>query len=52
MKDILWMFERLLHDKLYTKRKKCEFPKQEVEYLGHIVKDGHMLIGPTRTEAI
>ena len=34
------------------KKKKCKFSKQEVEYLGHIVKDGHMLVDPTKIEAI
>ena len=40
-------FWRLHHDKLYAKRKNYKFTKQEVEYLGHMVKDVHVLIDPT-----
>ena len=43
---------RLHSNKLYAKRKKCKFTKQEVEYLGHIVKDIHVLVDPTKTEAV
>ena len=51
-RDLQWNFERLCHDKLYSKRKKCKFAKQEVEYLGYITKDGNMFEDPTKTEAV
>ena len=51
-RDLWWTFERLYPNKLYAKRKKYKFAKQKVEYLGHIVKDGHMLIDPAKTDAV
>ena len=51
-RDLRWTFERFYHNKLYTKRKKYEFAKQEVEYLGYIIKDSHMIVDPTKIEAV
>ena len=51
-RDLWWTFERLCYNKLYAKRKKYEFTKQEVEYLGHIVKAGYVFVDPTKTEAV
>ena len=48
----MWTLERLCHDKLYTKKKKCKLAKQKVEYLDHIVKDGHVFGDPAKTEAM
>ena len=51
-RDIRWTFERLHPNNLYAKRKKCDLTKQEVEYLGQIIKDSYMLVDPTKTEAL
>ena len=33
-------------------KNKCEFAKHQVEYLDYIVKDGHVLVDPTKREAV
>ena len=37
-----WVFQRLVDNKLFATRKKCEFGKSEVKYLGHIVGSGRL----------
>ena len=51
-RNLQWTFERLCHNKLHAKRKKCKFAKQEVEYLGHIIKDGYVFGDPTKIEEV
>lgn len=44
--------EILRTNKLYAKRSKCEFLKDEVEYLGHVVKNGTVGMDPRKVEAV
>jgi hypothetical protein len=37
---------------LYLKLKKCAFMVPEVEYLGMVIKEGHVAIDPTKLAAI
>ena len=46
------VFERLRENKLYAKLKKCEFAKQEVQYLGHIVSENSIKPEEDKIKAI
>ena len=46
------VFARLREHKLRVKISKCEFGKQQVEYLGHIVGHGQVRMDPSKVQAI
>jgi len=46
------VFDLLRQNKLYVKLSKCEFFKQEVEFLGHIVGNGQIKMCPSKVDAI
>ena len=46
------VLEHLWKHKLLLKLEKCFFDKVEVEYLGMIVKEGHVRMGPVKLAAI
>ena len=46
------VFERLKENKLYAKLKKCEFAKQEVQYLGYIVSQNSIKPEEDKVKAI
>jgi len=46
------VLKTLKEQKLYAKLKKCEFWLEEVQFLGHIVTKGGILVDPAKTEAI
>lgn len=46
------MLERLREKRFYAKRRKCEFAKREIRYLGHLVRDGTVAVDPAKTEAV
>jgi Reverse transcriptase (RNA-dependent DNA polymerase)/RNase H-like domain found in reverse transcriptase len=56
LKDHISMVQRVLQvlrtHQLYLKPEKCKFHKQEVEYLGHIVSKGTVLMDPTKVAAV
>jgi Reverse transcriptase (RNA-dependent DNA polymerase) len=56
LKDHISMVRRVLQvlrtHRLYLKPEKCEFHKQEVEYLGCIVSKGTVSIDPTKVAAV
>ena len=37
---------------MYVKKEKCFFAKQEVEFLGHRIKDGKLMMDPAKVQAI
>ncbi|KAI4313285.1 hypothetical protein L6164_026276 [Bauhinia variegata] len=44
---------QVLHDnELYIKLEKCSFAQQEVEFLGHKIKDGKLMMDPAKVQAI
>ena len=45
-------FERLRQHKLQAKLKKCEFGKQRVKYLGHIVGSGELRVDSEKVAAV
>ena len=47
-----WTFECLHSKKLYTGRAKCIFGQTWVEYLGHIVGGGIVVVDPAKTHSI
>ena len=46
------VLERMQEEDLHLKLAKCTFDQMEVEYLGLIVKDGEVLMDPTKLKAI
>src|SRR5262249_53936870 len=44
--------ELLRKNQLYAKKKKCEFAKTQVEFLGHIVSEQGLLVDPHKVDAI
>ena len=38
--------------KLYAKLSKCEFWKEEVKFLGHLVSKGGIAVDPSKMEAV
>jgi hypothetical protein len=47
-----WVLERLREKKLYGKLSKCEFFRQEVEFLGHMVGRGGVRMVDSKVEAV
>lgn len=46
------VFDRLRQHRLYAKRKKCEFGKSRVRYLGHIVGSGELRVDPDKVAPV
>jgi hypothetical protein len=46
------VLKRLEENDLYCKPKKCEFEKEEMEYLGLIIKEGKLSMDPTKLSGI
>jgi hypothetical protein len=51
-KDVSAVFDLLQQHKLYVKMSKCEFFKQELVFLGHIVGKGSVKMCPDKLDAI
>ena len=51
-KDVSAVFDLLKENKLYVKMSKCEFFKDELEFLGHIVGKGSVQMCPDKLHAI
>ena len=49
MKEV---FEVMRKHKLYAKMAKCEFEKQELEFLGHVVGAGGIKVDPKKVETV
>ncbi|GJP56065.1 hypothetical protein CLOM_g15129 [Closterium sp. NIES-68] len=52
LKDLGAVFQRLQHHRLITKGSKCEFLKQELEFLGHVISTEGIQIDPKKLRAI
>src|SRR5215467_1722605 len=46
------VLQTLLDNNLYLKLEKCEFNKQKLEYLGHIITPGRVEMDPTKLDGI
>ena len=46
------VFQVLREHELYVKKEKCSFAKQEVEFLGHRIKEGKLMMDPAKVQAI
>lgn len=46
------VFEVLRDNELYVKREKCSFAKPEVDFLGHKIRDGTLLMDKAKVQAI
>ena len=46
------VLERMLEEDLHLKLAKCAFNQMEVDYLGLVVKNGEVLMDPTKLNAI
>ena len=44
------VFQVLRDNKLYTKLEKCSFAQPEVEFLGHWIKDGKLMMDQAKVE--
>ncbi|GJP86133.1 hypothetical protein CLOP_g16197 [Closterium sp. NIES-67] len=49
LKDLEAVFQRLQQHRLITKGSKCEFLKQELEFLGHVISTEGIRIDPKKT---
>ena len=47
-----FVFQRLVDNKLFAKRKKCEFGKSSLLYLGHVVGNGVLQVDSSKVEAV
>ena len=47
-----WSFECLHSIKLYAGHAKCVFGKTQIEYLGHIISGGLIVVDPAKTRDI
>ena len=47
-----WVLDRMKEEDLHLKLAKCAFDQTEVEYLGLIVKNGEILMDPTKLKAV
>ncbi|GJP55984.1 hypothetical protein CLOM_g15021, partial [Closterium sp. NIES-68] len=52
LKDLEAVFQRLQQHQLITKGSKCEFLKQELEFLGHVISTEGIRIDPKKLQAI
>jgi hypothetical protein len=46
------VFQRFRKNKLYVKREKCEFCREEITFLGHVVSQGRIRIDQKKVSAI
>ncbi|XP_022864502.1 uncharacterized protein LOC111384459 [Olea europaea var. sylvestris] len=46
------IFQVLRENKLYIKKEKCSFAKEEVHFLGHIIRHGHLKMDGAKVKAI
>lgn len=46
------VFQVLRENELYIKLEKCSFAQPKVEFLGHYIKDGKLMMNPTKVKAI
>ena len=46
------VFQTLRENELYVKKEKCSFAKNEVDFLGHKIKDGKLLMEQSKVKAI
>ncbi|RVW72184.1 Transposon Ty3-I Gag-Pol polyprotein [Vitis vinifera] len=46
------VFKILRQNKLYVKKKKCSFAKEEVSFLGHRIRDGKLMMDDSKVKAI
>ena len=51
-RHLRWVFDRFLENQLYAKRKKCEFGKSRVKYLGHVVGGGELTVDMDKVSAV
>ena len=47
-----WVLERMREEDLHLKLAKCAFDQTEVEYLGLVVRNGEVLMDPTKLKAV
>ncbi len=47
-----FVFERLIENKLFAKKKKCSFGKSSLLYLGHVVGSGELKVDPDKVKAV
>ena len=47
-----WVLERMKEENLHLKLAKCAFDQTEVEYLGLVVRNGEVLMDPTKLKAV
>ena len=52
LKHVQRVLERLREHRLYAKLSKCEFNKKTVEFLGHVVADGKVIMQQKKIDAI
>ncbi|CAI7864644.1 unnamed protein product, partial [Closterium sp. NIES-53] len=52
LRDLDAVFQRLQENRLITKGSKCEFLKQELEFLGHVISRNGIKIDPEKIKAI
>ncbi|KAL6322424.1 hypothetical protein AAG906_008079 [Vitis piasezkii] len=46
------VFKILRQNKLYVKKEKCSFAKEEVSFLGHRIRDGKLMMDDSKVKAI
>ena len=44
------VFKILRQNKLYVKKEKCSFAKEEVNFLGHRIRDGKLMIDDSKVK--
>ena len=47
-----WVLDRMKEEDLHLKLTKCAFNQMEVEYLGLVVRNGEVLMDPTKLKAV
>ena len=47
-----WVLERMKEEDLHLKLSKCAFNQMEVKYLGLVVRNGEVLMDPTKLKAV
>ena len=52
LQHLRWTFDQLRNNQLYAKLTKCEFFKESVAYLGHIISENQIRIDPAKIAAV
>ena len=52
VKHLRKVFKILRQNKLYVKKEKCSFAKEEVSFLGHCIKDDKLMMDDGKVKAI